>query len=67
MTVEQARATLPGQTSVDFTGALAGQGPDALLEGNLTVVSDDLGGLLVWSGLGPGFGRPGSPPAGCAP
>ncbi len=56
MTVEQARATLPGQTSVDFTGALAGQGPDALLEGNLTVVSDDLGGLLVWSGLGPGFG-----------
>ena len=40
MTVEQARATLPGQTSVDFTGALAGRGTDALLEGALKVVSD---------------------------
>ncbi len=55
LTVEQARATLPGQTSVDFTGALAGQGADALLQGALTVVSDDLGGLLKWSGLGSGL------------
>ncbi len=55
MTVEQARATLPGQTSVDFTGALAGQGSDALLQGALKMVSDDLGSLLDWSGLGSGL------------
>ena len=53
MTVEQARAILPGQTSVDFTGALAGRGADTLLEGALTVVSGDLRGLLAWSGLEP--------------
>jgi uncharacterized protein involved in outer membrane biogenesis len=53
ITVEQARATLPGQTSVDFTGALAVRGADALLEGALTVVSGDLGGLLAWPGLAP--------------
>jgi uncharacterized protein involved in outer membrane biogenesis len=53
MTVEQARATLPGQTSVNFTGALAGQGADALLQGSLAVVSNDLGGLLAWAGLRP--------------
>ncbi len=58
MTVEQARATLPGQTSVDFTGALAGQGPDALLQGALTMVSNDLGGLLAWSGLAAGLRPP---------
>ncbi len=53
VTVEQARASLPGQTSVDFTGALAGQGADALLQGALAVVCDDLGKLLAWSGLEP--------------
>ncbi len=52
LTVEQARATLPGQTSVDFTGALTGKGADAVLQGDLKVVSDDLSGLLAWSGLG---------------
>jgi uncharacterized protein involved in outer membrane biogenesis len=53
MTVEQARAILPGQTSVNFTGALAGRGANALLQGSLAVVSDDLGKLLAWAGLQP--------------
>ena len=53
--VEQARAILPGQTSVDFTGALAGRGADALLQGDLKVVSDNLSALLAWSGLQPGL------------
>ncbi len=55
LTVEQARAILPGQTSVDFTGALAGRGADALLQGDLKVVSDNLSTLLAWSGLQPGL------------
>ena len=59
LTVEQARALLPGQTSVDFTGALAGRGADALLQGDLKVVSDDLGALLDWSGLGPSLRQAG--------
>jgi uncharacterized protein involved in outer membrane biogenesis len=53
VTVEQARATLPGQTTVGFTGGLAGQGEDAALQGALTVVTSDLRALLRWLDLEP--------------
>ncbi|MCC2663714.1 MAG: hypothetical protein K0S35_1636, partial [Geminicoccaceae bacterium] len=51
ITVEQARAIFPGQTTVGFTGALAGPEQDAALEGALTVVTGNLRELLEWLGL----------------
>ena len=51
--VEQARAIFPGQTTVAFTGALAGPEADAALEGALTVVTGNLRELLGWLGLEP--------------
>jgi uncharacterized protein involved in outer membrane biogenesis len=53
MSVEQARAVLPGQTRIGFSGALAGGGEAAELSGTLTAVSDDLGTALAWLGLQP--------------
>ena len=53
MTVEQARATLPGQTAVGFTGGVAGHGADAALQGALTVVTSNLRAVLAWLGLKP--------------
>ncbi len=53
MTVEQARAVLPGQTRIGFTGALAGGVEAAELNGTLTAVSDDLGTALAWLDLQP--------------
>jgi hypothetical protein len=54
MTVEQARAVLPGLTRVAFTGGFAGEGDAAELSGTLTAVSDDLGAALAWLDLQPG-------------
>ncbi|HSA80668.1 MAG TPA: AsmA-like C-terminal region-containing protein, partial [Geminicoccaceae bacterium] len=53
LTVEQARATLPGQTTVGFAGGLAGHGEAAALRGALTVVTSDLRAVLGWLGLAP--------------
>ena len=53
LTVEQARATLPGQASLGFIGALAGQGSAAALEGQLTLVASDLRSVLAWLDLAP--------------
>ncbi len=53
MTVEQARAVLPGQTRIGFTGTLTGGGEAAELSGALTAVSDDLGAALAWLDLQP--------------
>jgi hypothetical protein len=51
--VEQSRATLPGQTTLGFTGALAGGPSEAALEGQLTLVTSDLRHLLAWLELEP--------------
>ena len=53
LVVEQARATLPGQTGLGFTGALVGQGGEAALEGQLTLVASDLRSVLAWLDLAP--------------
>lgn len=53
VTVEQARATLPGQTTVGFTGGIAGHAEDAALQGALTVVTSDLRAVLRWLRLEP--------------
>ena len=51
--VEEARAILPGQTTLGFTGALAGPGEDTPLEGSLTLVTSDLRALLGWLDIAP--------------
>jgi uncharacterized protein involved in outer membrane biogenesis len=53
VTVEQARATLPGQTTVGFTGGLAGRGEDPALQGALTAVTSNLRAVLAWLDLEP--------------
>jgi hypothetical protein len=53
ITVEEARATLPGQTTLGFTGALAEQSENAALEGSLTLVTSDLRALLGWLEIAP--------------
>ena len=53
LTVEQARATLPGQSSLGFTGAMVGQGGEAALQGELTLVASDLRSALRWLELEP--------------
>jgi hypothetical protein len=53
LAVEQARAILPGQSSLGFTGALVGAGRDAALEGEVTLVASALRDTLAWLGLRP--------------
>lgn len=49
--VEQARAVLPGQTDVSFTGRLAAAGDEPGLHGALTAVTEDLRAGLAWLDL----------------
>jgi hypothetical protein len=51
--VEDARAVLPGQTDVSFTGDLAGIDGDPELLGRLTAVTENLRAALAWLGLAP--------------
>jgi hypothetical protein len=51
--VEQARAVLPGQTDVSFTGTLHTGEQDPALQGELNAVTHDLRTLLGWVGLRP--------------
>lgn len=51
--IEQARAVLPGQTDVSFTGTLHTGEQDPGLQGELNAVTHDLRTLLGWIGLRP--------------
>ncbi len=51
--IEDARAILPGQTDVSFTGQLTGGGDDPELRGNLAAVTDNLHAALAWLELAP--------------
>jgi uncharacterized protein involved in outer membrane biogenesis len=53
LTVEQARALLPGQADVSFTGVLVADITDPELHGTLTAVTDDPRGSLAWLGIRP--------------
>ena len=53
MQVEQARATLPGQTTLTFTGALVEEAAEPALAGDLAVVVNDLPMALAWLDLAP--------------
>ena len=57
--VEQARATLPGQATLTFTGALVGAAAAPVLEGDLAVVVSDLPAALAWLDLAPAELPPG--------
>jgi uncharacterized protein involved in outer membrane biogenesis len=51
--VADARAVLPGQTDVSFTGDLAGIGEDPELRGRLAAVTENLRAALAWLELAP--------------
>jgi hypothetical protein len=51
LTVEQARALLPGQADVSFTGVLVADLAEPELHGTLTMVTNDLRGGLAWLGI----------------
>jgi hypothetical protein len=51
--INDARAVLPGETEVSFTGGLAGAGADTELRGALTAVTRNPRATLGWLGLSP--------------
>jgi AsmA family/AsmA-like C-terminal region len=51
LTIEQARALLPGRADVSFTGVLVADAADPELHGTLTTVTNDLRGGLAWLGI----------------
>jgi hypothetical protein len=53
LTVEQARALLPGRADVSFTGVLVADAADVELHGTLTAVTNDLRSGLAWLGIQP--------------
>jgi len=51
LTVEQARALLPGRADVSFTGVLVADAAEPELHGTLTTVTNDFRGGLSWLGI----------------
>ena len=52
--IEEARAVLPGQTDVSFTGQLTDLADNPELRGQLAAVTENLRAPLAWLGLSPG-------------
>lgn len=53
LTVEQARALLPGRADVSFIGVLVADTAQPGLHGTITAVTNDLPGSLAWLGIQP--------------